>query len=91
MPLTPNQRSRFQADHPAWTLDGQVAARSFEFGDFGEALGFVTRVALAAERADHHPDIDIRWNRVTLLLTTHSVGAFSERDVALIDIIDGWE
>ena len=53
-------------------------------------MGFVNRVALAAEAADHHPDIDIRWNRVTLRLTTHSVGALTDLDRALAEQIDGF-
>ncbi len=89
--LDPGARTAFLADHPAWSLDGEVAARTFEFADFGEAMGFVTRVALAAERADHHPDIDVRWNRVTLATTTHSAGGFTDRDVALVAMIDGWD
>jgi 4a-hydroxytetrahydrobiopterin dehydratase len=48
-------------------------------------------VALVAEKADHHPDIDIRWNRVTLVLTTHSLGRLSDQDRSLIETIDGWE
>jgi 4a-hydroxytetrahydrobiopterin dehydratase len=52
-------------------------------------MGFVTRVALAAEKADHHPDIDIRWNKVTLTLSTHSADGLTEKDLSLADQVDG--
>ena len=77
-------------NHSAWSVAGEVLQRTFAFRDFAEAMGFVNRVALAAEAADHHPDIDIRWNRVTLRLTTHSVGALTDLDRALAEQIDGF-
>jgi 4a-hydroxytetrahydrobiopterin dehydratase len=52
-------------------------------------MGFVTRVALAAEKSDHHPDIDIRWNKVTLTLSTHSEGGVTPKDLDLADGCDG--
>lgn len=57
--------------------------RTFQFSDFVEAMGFVTMVALAAEKLDHHPDIDIRWNKVTLVLSTHSEGTLTDLDAEL--------
>ena len=72
--LDPATRTTFLADHPQWTVRGEEISRTFVFADFNEAMGFVNRVALAAEVADHHPDIDIRWNKVTLTLSTHSEG-----------------
>ena len=57
--------------------------RSFRFRDFSEAFSFMTRVALAAEAADHHPEWSNVWNRVDVLLTTHSAGGLTEKDVAL--------
>ena len=89
-PLTSEEREALAADHPDWSIDGEQVARTFAFSDFGEAMGFVNRVALAAEKADHHPDIDIRWNRVTLALSTHSAGALTELDQAMVEMIDGW-
>lgn len=71
-----------------WTRDGEVLRRTFEFRDFVEAMGFVTQVALLAEKARHHPDIDIRWNRVTLALTTHDAGGLTDKDTALAAKID---
>ena len=65
-------------------------ARSFRFRDFGEAFAFMTRVALAAERADHHPEWSNVWNRVDIFLTTHSAGGFTGKDAALAKSIDGF-
>ncbi|MGH8874558.1 MAG: 4a-hydroxytetrahydrobiopterin dehydratase [Acidimicrobiia bacterium] len=82
-------RDRFLASHPEWDLDGEVLSRTFGFGDFVEAMGFVTRVALLAEKAFHHPDLDIRWNRVTVRLSTHSEGGLTEKDTDLAAQMDG--
>ena len=83
-------RTTFLTEHPAWTLEGESISRTFTFADFNEAMGFVNRVGLAAEVADHHPDIDIRWNRVTLVLSTHSESALTEKDTALAATFDGF-
>jgi len=88
--LTEDERSAFLSEHPDWSLDGEEISRTFSFADFNEAMGFVNRVALAAEVADHHPDIDIRWNKVTLVLSTHSENALTEKDTALANQIDGF-
>ena len=58
-------------------------AKSFNFADFGAAFAFMTRVALAAEKADHHPDWSNVWNRVDILLSTHSDGGVTAKDIAL--------
>lgn len=81
--LTQSQRQAFAAAHPAWTISGETITRTFTFEDFPEAIGFVTRVGTAAERVFHHPDIDIRWNTVTLTLTSHDVGGLTQRDTDL--------
>ncbi len=81
--LDDQQRAEFLASYPGWDLDGETIRRTFTFSDFGEAMGFVNRLALAAERADHHPDIDVRWNRVTLALSTHESGGLTAMDTAL--------
>jgi 4a-hydroxytetrahydrobiopterin dehydratase len=78
----------FNEAHPEWARQGDEITRSYAFADFGEAMGFVTRVALAAEKADHHPDIDIRWNKVTLTLSTHSAGGLTTKDLDLADLCD---
>ncbi len=74
--------------HPDWDRDGKEITRTYELSDFNASMGFVTRVALAAEKADHHPDIDIRWNKVTLTLSTHSEGGLTARDLDLADLAD---
>ena len=81
--LDDDARTEFLAEHPDWRLDGEVIARTFTFADFKAAMAFTVEVAMTAEVADHHPDIDIRWNKVTLRLTTHSEGALTATDVAL--------
>jgi 4a-hydroxytetrahydrobiopterin dehydratase len=63
-----------------WKKKGSEIQREFKFADFAKAMKFVNAVARAAEKADHHPDIDIRWNRVLLVLSTHSAGGLTELD-----------
>jgi 4a-hydroxytetrahydrobiopterin dehydratase len=84
-PLTPAERDAALADLPGWTLrcDGLAIERAFQFGDFSEAFAFMTRVALLAEKADHHPEWSNVYNRVVITLTTHDAGGLSERDVAM--------
>jgi 4a-hydroxytetrahydrobiopterin dehydratase len=89
-PLTTEQRDVLAATHPDWSSDGGTLQRTIQFADFAEAMGFVNRVAAIAQALDHHPDIDIRWNRVTLRLTTHSVGTLTDLDLALVERIDGF-
>ena len=74
---------------PAWRRQGDAIVRTFQFLDFPTAVAFVNQVAPLAEAAAHHPDIDIRWNRVTLLLTTHDAGGLTEKDFSLARQIDG--
>lgn len=76
-------------DH--WTLsaDGTALERSFRFKDFSEAFAFLTRVAMHAEKVDHHPEFTNVWNRVDFRLTTHDSGGVTERDVKLAEAIDG--
>jgi 4a-hydroxytetrahydrobiopterin dehydratase len=71
-----------------WRRKGNEIVKTFEFRDFVHAMGFVNAVALSAEKANHHPDIDIRWNKVTLSLSTHSAGGLTERDFELARTID---
>ena len=74
---------------PGWELAGTEIVKEYKFADFNEAMGFVNRVAQAAEAANHHPDIDIRWNKVRLALSTHSEGGLTKNDVALAGQIEG--
>ena len=62
--------------------------KSFRFADFNEAWGFMTRVAMAAEKSDHHPEWSNIYNKVEIVLSTHDAGGLSEKDVALAKVID---
>jgi 4a-hydroxytetrahydrobiopterin dehydratase len=66
-----------------WQIEAGELVRTFQFKDFRGALGFVNRVGEAAEQAGHHPDIDIRYNRVRLSLVTHDAGGLTEKDFVL--------
>jgi 4a-hydroxytetrahydrobiopterin dehydratase len=68
---------------PDWSKRGKTITRTFVFKDFPAAIKFVNAVAKLAEKAWHHPDIDIRWNKVTLVLITHDAGGLTEKDFAL--------
>ncbi|NND68237.1 MAG: 4a-hydroxytetrahydrobiopterin dehydratase [Halioglobus sp.] len=76
------------ADHPEWELRKGKLYRHCRFADFVEAFGFMSRVALLAERANHHPEWFNVYNRVEIELTTHDAGGISERDFALATEID---
>jgi 4a-hydroxytetrahydrobiopterin dehydratase len=75
---------------PGWSrVDGRSAiAKKFHFADFNEAWGFMCRVALAAEKQDHHPEWFNVWNRVEITLSTHDAGGLSARDVKLAETIE---
>ena len=83
--LTDAERDEALASLAGWTHDAErdAIAKSFRFSDFGEAFAFMTRVALEAEKADHHPEWTNVWNRVDILLSTHSAGGLTAKDVAL--------
>ena len=87
--LTDAQRDAALGSLPGWTLrqDGLAINRRFTFADFSEAFAFMTRVALLAEKADHHPEWSNVWNRVDITLTTHDAGGLSARDVAMAEAI----
>lgn len=81
--LSPAQIKAALPAVPQWRRKASVISRTFEFSNFVAAMKFVNAVARAAEKAGHHPDIDIRWNKVTLALTTHDEGGLTEKDFAL--------
>ena len=89
--LSDTERAEALDGLPDWDYDeGRDAIRrTIVFTDFAEAFGFMTQVALIAEKADHHPEWTNVWNRVEILLTTHDAGGLSERDVELAQAIDG--
>jgi len=90
MSLSDAEREEALRDLPHWSWDGEAKAirRSFRFADFSEAFAFMTRAALAAEKADHHPDWSNSWNRVDVALSTHSEGGLTHRDVDLARQMD---
>jgi 4a-hydroxytetrahydrobiopterin dehydratase len=75
-------------DLPQWEAEGKAIERTFEFDDFSEAMDFVNGVAELAEDAGHHPDIEIHFNKVRLILSTHSKGGVTEADLDLAERID---
>jgi 4a-hydroxytetrahydrobiopterin dehydratase len=88
--LSEEERADALDELDEWDYDEarDAITRSFTFDDFGEAFAFMTRVALIAEKADHHPEWKNVWNRVDILLTTHDAGGLSARDVAMAEAID---
>lgn len=88
--LTVTERAALPAALPLWRMvPGRDAiVRDFAFADFSSAWGFMARVALLAEKHDHHPEWSNVWNRVSIILSTHDAGGLSARDVALAQAID---
>ncbi len=89
--LNEADRAALLAEFPGWTLreDGKAITRMFTFADFNEAFGFMARVALYADKADHHPEWFNVYNRVEMTLTTHDSGGLSARDAAMARFIEG--
>ena len=71
------------AEFPEWAQNGDALQRTFSFGDFNDAMAFVNHIAGLAEEHEHHPDIMIRYRKVTLTVTTHDEGGITEKDFAL--------
>ena len=88
--LTDSEREDLLRAHPDWSLarEGAAIERTFKFADFNEAFGFMTRVALLADKADHHPEWSNVYNKVSITLTTHDAGGLTGKDVALAEGID---
>ena len=86
--LTATQIRTAMGRVPRWARRGKTIQRTFEFKDFPVAVRFVNKVARQAEKAWHHPDIDIRWNKVTLVLTTHDEGGLTAKDFELASAFD---
>ena len=89
MQLTDEQVQLALAELTGWSLDDDKLYREFRFDDFVAAFGFMTRVALLAERADHHPEWFNVYNRVRVWLTTHDAGGITERDTLLASRMNG--
>lgn len=90
--LTPPEITALVAELPGWALrgDGKALYREFRFADFNAAFGFMTRVALYADKADHHPEWANVYNRVEITLTTHDADGLSGRDAAMARAIEGF-
>lgn len=88
--LSEQDRDNWLQALPDWKLcrDGDAIRRKFEFGDFNEAFGFMARVALLADKQDHHPEWSNVYNRVEIELTTHDADGLSHRDMRLAKAID---
>ncbi len=84
MPTLPDEEVRTRlGDLPGWELGQGEIVREFRLADFREAVTFVVRLSYEAEAANHHPDLDIRWNRVRVALSTHSEGGVTGKDIDL--------
>ncbi len=88
--LSEEDRARLLADRPDWELvrDGKAIKRTFQFDDFSQAWGFMSRVALLADSQDHHPEWFNVYAKVEITLTTHDAGGLSSRDAAMARAID---
>jgi 4a-hydroxytetrahydrobiopterin dehydratase len=86
--LTASQIKTSLSSVPDWKKKGAAITRTYQFKDFPAAIKFVNAVAKPAEKAWHHPDIDIRWNKVTLTLSTHDAGGLTEKDFSLAKQFD---
>jgi 4a-hydroxytetrahydrobiopterin dehydratase len=82
-PLNAAQAKSLMKSVPGWSRRARVIHRKFQFEGFMGSIDFVNRVARAAQKADHHPDINIRWNKVSLALTTHSQGGLTGKDFSM--------
>lgn len=87
-PLPDDAIARKLAALPGWTRDGQEIVRTFDCGNFNGSIAFVNAIAAAANAADHHPDIAIAWNDVTVRLSSHDAHGLTDRDFALAQTID---
>ncbi|MFM7180700.1 MAG: 4a-hydroxytetrahydrobiopterin dehydratase [Verrucomicrobiales bacterium] len=86
--IDPSNLDNFAKKVPEWEIDGDNISRTFEFDEFMEAIDFVNSVAEIAEEAQHHPDMDIRFNTVLLTLTTHDLGGLTKSDFDVAARID---
>lgn len=89
-PLGENERMEALEALPGWSLDEDAITRTFTFPDFSRAFAFMTRVAMVAERMDHHPEWTNVYGTVIVRLTTHECEGVSSRDVAMAKVLDGF-
>ena len=86
--LSDNAVQEKLAEIPNWSVAENALQKTFSFADFVQSMQFVNRLAIAAEAAQHHPDIDIRYSKVTVTLSTHDSGGITEKDFALAQEAD---
>ncbi len=90
--LTESEIEELLVEHPGWSRSEDRLERSYEFADFSEAFGFMTRVAMVAERLFHHPEWSNVWSKVSIAVCDHELGGISSRDrefVERVDALDG--
>ena len=87
-PLTDDRIAEHLTTLPGWERSGDEIAKTFELPSFPEAIAFVTRIADRAEAADHHPDLDIRYRKVRVALSTHDAGGLTDKDFELAGEIE---
>ncbi|WP_437679478.1 4a-hydroxytetrahydrobiopterin dehydratase [Sorangium sp. So ce131] len=87
--LSDDEIAGFVAAHPGWTRTGERIERSYSFPDYRTGVGFAMRVALLAERRDHHPDMILSWGRVQVAWSTHDAGGLTALDLELAELTDG--
>ena len=83
MPLPDDSVAQRLEALPGWSRDGDEIVKTYELPSFPDAIVFVTRIADLAEKADHHPDLDIRYRKVRVALSTHDQGGITDKDFAL--------
>lgn len=88
MAMAPDEIAARLREHPGWQVQSDAIARQFTFPSFPDAIAFVTRLAFDAEASDHHPDVLIRYRKVTITWSTHSAGGVTERDFTGVEQAD---
>lgn len=86
--LNPATVDGWLKSHAGWQRDGEALVKGFKFPDFASALAFTVRVGCAAEKRDHHPDVELGWGRAQLLWTTHDAGGITQLDLNLAEASD---
>ena len=86
--LTPDELAAALSGLPLWAGDGEGIRRSVELPGFADAVAAIVRIGFVAEQVDHHPDVDLRWRTLHLVLVTHSAGGVTELDLDLARRID---